>query len=149
MGLTIAGYGGVDQAPVPQQKILIDRFDGSTREARKIHPVTGQYVYNAAGQVEGMGGVQQLVLMRAKTLLNSSAVKGLGLVGPAGVVGPNTLRQLREDIMQAMKDIIDAKLIDVIDVHVVRQPNGAFLRYFRWRDLTASATQAGAEKTNF
>ncbi len=139
VGLTIAGYGGVDSAPVPLQKILIDSDDGAPRESRKVDPVTGRYTLNADGQVQGMPGVEQLVLMRAKTVLHSSAVFDLGMAQPSGVVGPDILRQLREDITNAMRDIIDAGVIEVVRVEVTRPVGSSnFVRFFVWRDLTAN-----------
>ena len=151
-GTSIAGYGSVDASPVQQQTILIDAVTGLPQSARKIDPVTKQFVLDTYGRIQGMGGVQQLVELRANTLLNSSAVQGLGMVAPSGVQGSNIIRRLTEEINQAMKDLVDGKLIQVLGVKVEKVAGtNAIRRYFTWRDLTvANNNQAGSEqKTNF
>ncbi len=150
VGLSVSGYGSVDAATAPTQTILIDANSGLAQNARKIDAVKGQYVYDTLGRVQGMPGVQQLVLMRIATLLDSSAVKGLGLAAPSGVVGANVVRRLTEELSQALKDLVNAKIIQIVDVRVEKAPNSSVRRYLVWRDLTAGVHQAGSEiRTDF
>lgn len=151
VGFSIAGYGGVDSAPVQQQTILIDPYTNIAQNARRIDQIKGQYVLNQFGQVAGMSGVQQLVLMRAATLLDSSAVPNLGLSLPSGSVGPNTTAALTQQIMNAMGDLISQGMIQVVRVLIAKDAGSqAYHRYFTWRDLTATGQNAGIEqKTSF
>jgi hypothetical protein len=142
IGLSVSGYGGVDHAPVLLQTILINAASGDAMQARKIDPVTGQYVYNEDDQVEGMSGVQQLVLMRVATLLNSSAVRGLGVGAPAGVISQSTEMRLADEIRVALRDIVDARLIQVVSISYQKHPTSSLVyRSLRWRDLTTNNEQ--------
>lgn len=122
-------------------------MSGQTGDGLYVDSVTGQYTFDTYGRKTGMTGVQQLVLMRMKTLLNSSAMKGLGLAAPTGVVGPNTQKQLEQQVRLAMKDLLDAKVISFLGVTVQRMPNGAYWRHFDWRDLTVA--NPATEQTSF
>ncbi len=144
IGTTVAGYGGVDAAPIQQQKILIDANTGLAQNARKIDPSTGDYVRDIYGAVQGMSGVQQMVLMRAGTLLNSSAMVGLGMQGPTGVIGANIIPRLEDEIRLAMKDIVDSGLIKIMGVTVTRLPGQPIRRAFQWKDLTTNNEQETA-----
>jgi hypothetical protein len=151
VGVVVVGYGGVDAAPVQQQTILIESTTGIPQNARKIDPFTGQYVYDADDRVEGMNGVQQLVLLRVNTLLKSSAVRGLGMPAPSGVIGSNIVLRLEQEIRRAMKDLTDTNQIEIIKVVVEKIGPNKIGRFFLWRDLTSgNGNQSGNEqKTAF
>lgn len=144
VGLSVAGYGGVDSAPVQQQTILIDAKTGIAQNSRKVDPSTGRYLLDSFGRVQGMPGVQQLVMLRAGTLFNSSAVLGLGMLAPSGVIGANILRRLEDEIRLCMKDIVDAGIIEIIGVTVIKPPGQPLRRAFQWKDLTTKNEQETA-----
>ncbi len=145
VGESVAGYGGVDAAPVQQQTILIDANSGAPQNSRKVDPITGDYVRDTFGRVQGMSGVQQLVLMRAGTLLNSSAIPGLGLPGPSGVVGSTITQRMEDELRLSVKDLTDAGVIQIIGVSVVRDPKShVVFRSFQWKDLTTGNEQETA-----
>lgn len=142
VGISIAGYGGVDAAPIQQQTILIDAVTGALENSRKVDPYTGRYVLDTYGRVQGMNGVQQLVMLRAGTLLNSSAVRDLGINAPSGVVGGTLNRRLSDELVLALKDLLDGGLIEILDVRVERIPGtSVYHRFFKWRDLTTTNEQ--------
>ncbi len=141
VGMSVFGYGGVDLAPVQQQTILIDADSGTAQNSRRIDPATGRYVLDTYGRVEGMSGVAQLVMMRAGNLLNSTAVRGLGLRAPSGIIGTDILRRLEDEVRVAMKDILDGGLIQIVGVFIDRPVGGPVRRYFLWRDLTTQNEQ--------
>ncbi len=147
VGVVVVGYGGVDAAPIQQQEILIDAETGIGQNSRKIDPRTGQYVYDEDDRVEGMSGVQQLVLLRVSTLINSSAVRGLGMSAPSGVIGNNIVARLEQEIRTAMKDLTSSGQIEILKVAVEKLSTGKMLRYFLWRDLTT--TPGNEQKTAF
>lgn len=149
-GFSIAGYGSVDSAPAQQPGVLVDANTGLGQNARKVDPVTGRYVRDTYGRVQGMSGAQQLVMMRVGTLLNSSAVPDLGMAAPAGTIGPNALARLDNEVRTAMRDLTDQKIIEIVDVKVTTVLGSkAIRRYFSWRDLTSSTNHGGLEQTDF
>lgn len=144
MGVSIAGYGGVDAAPIQEQTILIDSNTGIAQNSRKVDPITGQYVYDTLDRVEGMSGIEQLVMLRAGTLIKSSAVFTLGMAAPSGVIGSSTQRKLEDDIRLAMKDLVDAKLIKIVSVSINQVPGGGghvIRRFFTWQDTSTGIEQ--------
>lgn len=151
VGVSIAGYGGVDAGPVQQQTILIDATDGSNQNARKVDPYTGQYVLDQYGRVQGMSGIQQMVMMRAGTLLDSSAVTDLGLAPPPPTAIPGIEMTLKNQLTAAMKDLVDQKLIEITRVEVFKAPGSTVVqRFMFWRDLTVTGANAGIEqRTSF
>ncbi len=140
VGVCVAGYGSNDVSPVQQQTILIDADTGLPQGARKIDPSTGEYLYDTYGRIQGMSGVQQLVLLRGATLLNSSAVSGLGLARPSGVAGKDYVRRLQQEVFTAMKDLTDNKTIEILEV-TVEAEGSRFRRNMKWVDLTTFTEQ--------
>jgi hypothetical protein len=149
-GTSIFGYGSPDPAPIQQRGLLVN-LDGTQGDGRRVDPATGQYVLDVNGRTVGMTGVQQLVLMRAKTVLNSSAVHGLGLEAPGGNYDQNAPLRLEKQLRLAFKDLTDAGVIQIIDVTIKRNASGVVFREMHWRDLTAttSASLSSTEQTVF
>lgn len=141
-GVSVAGFGQVDAAPVPPKTLLVDTYNGQQDNARRIDPYTKGYVMDAQGRIAGMNGVQQLVYLAVATVRNSSALNNFG--NPAGSVrkiGTNVVSQLQDAYRLALKDLTDRKLISIDDITVTSPKLGAEMVNVRWRDLTTGLEQ--------
>lgn len=137
-GVSPAGFGAPDVAPsAVAGALLVDAYDGTPREARKIDQRSRQYVFDANGRVQGMRGVYQLVQLRLLTVRNSSALKDFGLsLTSVQVIGANHQRQVEDIFNVALKDLLDARLIAIVAVKIDRfSPTGDYIT-LQWRDLT-------------
>lgn len=134
-GFSPAGFGDVDAAPAPATDNLVDE-KGVQQNARAIDPATGQYILSSTGRAQGMPRVRQLVLLRIRTLLNSSAYRGMGLAAPSGDNDGQALRRLEVSLRAALADLVKAglaQILGVVGASDVPTRNRAALR---WKDLT-------------
>ena len=137
-GSAPAGFGSPDVAQVPSKVIWPDPVTGLSQTAAKLDARTGQPTFDALGRRQGMSGIQQMVLLRAKTIRGSSVIANLGLQAASGVIGPNTQRQLADAFAVAMADIVAQKLIKILSVTVDQFSQSGEYVIFRWQDLTTA-----------
>lgn len=136
-GLSPAGLGDVDTAPTPNFAVLVDAVTGKQQTARKIDPSVRNYVLDYNGGVQGMSGIQQMVLLRVKTALNSSALPGFGLQQLGGTkVTPNFQRTITAAITNALQDLVTAKLISIAGIQIQQPSNTQYQTTVTWMDLT-------------
>ena len=136
-GFSPAGTGSVATATAMATDNLIDDR-GAQQSARAIDPATGQYVLRSTGRSEGMPRVRQLVLIRVRTVLGSSAIAGLGV---AQVGGDNTVtaqRRLQGTLEQALSDLVKAKLVAIVSVTLSSDVPTRLRAALKWRDLTTN-----------
>lgn len=137
-GFAPAGTGDVDLAPVPTSNLLIDAVTGVQKNARKLDPYSRQYVLDATGAIQGMSGIQQMVLLRLQTVRGSSALPNFGKAASPKLVTANTLRQIQSDVTQALSDMVLQKLIVIGDITTQQVSPTAIDCYVRWTDLTSN-----------
>lgn len=137
-GFSPAGTGDVTLANAPATDILIDSDDNSQQSARKIDAATGQYVLSASGRIQGMPRVRQLVLLRLKTVLNSSTIAGLGMAAMGGDRNGSTVSRFQNAITAALADLVTGKLVAIIAIAAATDTPTRLRGAVRWRDLTTA-----------
>ena len=136
-GFSPAGTGDLDLAPAPATDIMVDE-KGVQQSARRIDPATGQYVLGPSGRIQGMPRARQLVLLRIKTVLNSSSVAGLGLEQASGDRDQNATRRIQNQLSAALADLVTAKLIAILSITAATETPTRIRGALRWKDLTTS-----------
>jgi hypothetical protein len=136
-GFSPAGTGDVDTASAPPTTNMVDE-KGAQQSARAIDAATGDYILNADGRFRGMPRVRQLVLLRIRTLLNSSAINRLGLEQLAGDRDSGTPRRFENSLRAALSDLVTAKLVTIIDITSAVELPTRLRGALRWRDLTTN-----------
>lgn len=135
-GFSLAGFGSPDLASAPVQSILIDSATGTPQNARKIDPALRQYVLDSRGRPDGMNSLRQKVILAIKTTRNSSAVRNFGRRAPADAIGRTFKKDRENNIREALRDLTDARLLEILSFDVdLFKPTGAY-ELLRWRDLT-------------
>lgn len=137
-GFSPAGTGDVTLAAAPATDTLIDSDDGSQQSARKIDAATGQYVLSASGRIQGMPRVRQLVLLRIKTVLNSSTIAGLGLARMGGDRNGSSVVRFQNAITAALQDLVTGQLVQIVSITAATDTPTRIRGAVRWRDLTTS-----------
>lgn len=131
MGLTPAGFGTGDDAPVPPTGEWGSRF---------IDPRTGDYANDATtGQLQQMPPVRQRFLLRLTELYGSSSVRPLDGVKMPRKIDETVERSVDDAVRVAMRQETDVEKIAHIDsVRVVRDPDnsGRILTVVSYTDLT-------------
>jgi hypothetical protein len=135
-----AGFGDIVQAPAPATDNLIDD-KGIQRTARAINPITGDYILRASGRAQGVSRSAQLVLIRLRTILNSSSVANLGLRASDGDRSAVIDRRTQANITDALQDLVDAGIIELISVTVNADLPWRQRPLVRWRDLSTGAEE--------
>jgi hypothetical protein len=138
-GTSPAGYGVIVPASIPNTQILPDTVTGESRGGRYINPQTGSYQFTADGRLQGMGNVNQLVLIRATTRKNSSVLRGLGQsFSNTQEQQGDFQRRCATEVSSMLQDLIKLKLVQILGVSTqpVGGVNDGAAIFFRWRDLT-------------
>jgi len=137
-GLTYAGWGTPSAAPTWGGTVLRDTSTGQSADARAIDPVTRDFVLDSYGQIVGMRGVRQMVLLAVTQALGSSAQKEVGRDFTKLDRLTNDFEQrVAKVLTQALQRLIDAGLIRVADITTTRAPQtGRVYTRLRWYDLT-------------
>jgi len=139
-GMFPAGMGEPDLAPVPGGGVFLDA-QGVQQTGRAIDLHTGRYTYDAYGNCVGTSTMRQLVQIAVTTVLNSSAVTGLGhRLRDLKDIGANYEKDLDVIVREALADLVARNLITVLDVTAVRfgatgVRTGVY-GHARFRDLT-------------
>lgn len=142
-GLSPTGWGTPNLANVPAGGIMADPKTGEALGSRAIDPLTRDYIIGTnSGRIVGQSDTRHLVQMALHTVLNSSAMRGLGLDGASmRRITPDLRRRLNLAIEASVKHIVDAGLIKSLGVTEYRagradgfREGRVFARY-RWRDL--------------
>ena len=136
-GLSPAGFGDIVTAAAPATDNLIDEF-GVQQNARAIDPSTGQYILRSTGRAQGMPRVRQLVLLRVRTVLGSSAVSSLGFAAPGGDRDEHTGKRIEAAFAAALSDLVKANLIAIVSVTFSADTNTRERGQLIWRDLTTN-----------
>jgi hypothetical protein len=136
-GLSPAGTGTVAPAPIVPTDNLVDAT-GTQQSARAFDPATGKFILNADGRVQGMPRVQQLVYLRIRTLLNSSAIVGLGLAPPPADNNGSALQQIQNGLENALGDLVTAGLVQIVGVTGYSATPTQTRSQLKFRDLTTN-----------
>jgi len=115
----------------------IDDGEGSQQGSRYIDPRSRAYVINDDGRIKGMPNLRHLVLHTLMTELGSSAQPGLGLKPASGVIGRDIEFRRDSDVRNALADLVNRGLIEVVSVTVDRTSRPV-LTLVRFRDLTTN-----------
>jgi hypothetical protein len=141
-GTSYAGYGTPTTTNPVNKTILIGNY-GIAGQTRFINPITGDYEFNANGRIIGGNGIQQLVYLALVTVRGSSAMLTLGQsFTNIQVIGSNYITFVKGEVNKALKDLIDQKKIELVDVTVDTSNTTSRIR-IKWRDLAT-----GTELTN-
>jgi hypothetical protein len=143
-GLTSAGYGTPATASGIAGGFLRDTKTGEPLGARKIDPLTRDYVLDSNGRILGVGYVKHVVQMSLQTEEGSAVVQEMGhRLRTIERITPGIERQILAILTKAVQPLINQGLIEVVGFdHFVAGdgkngvPRGRVHGRFRWRDLT-------------
>lgn len=145
-GSTNAGYGQPRSATAQSGALLRDTRTSESYGARKIDPVTRDYVLDtAAGRLLGMPDVQQIVHLSVHTDKGSSAVKAMGNeLRKIDRITTAFERKCLSILTDALKVPIDLGYVEVLGFTAFKAGPKDGLREgqaygrLRWRDLTTN-----------
>jgi hypothetical protein len=139
-GTSAFGYGSPATANA-NTGLAMTKDDGSQGAARMIDPHTRDYRFDKNGRAVGIDGIPQQVYLALLTVLNSSAVSGLGnAIGSIKTITENIKAQISNEVARALSKLTAAKLVKLVDVEVELNTNHAPLIHVRWIDLTNNTT---------
>lgn len=137
-GSSYAGYGVPASSTLPNTTVLISSTFGVPGQTRFIDPVTGDYVFNANGRIIGGNAIQQMVYLAIKTVKGSCAVTDLGQsFSKVQTIGANYITLVKNEVNNALKYMIDNRLIQLIDVVVSQQGTQARIQ-IKWKDIATN-----------
>lgn len=136
-GTTPFGTGPVGRdadttTSTPRTLPLTDAL-GISRGSRLLDAKTGDYDYSE-GQALGEDNLRHRVRLAMMTELGSAIDGTLGIAPPGGVISPGVIAKLVQDVKDALKRMVDEKVLEIISVNVdisVRPVK----RTVQWRDL--------------
>jgi hypothetical protein len=134
-GSSSFGIGTPALAPFPGGALLRDSATGVSTGSRRI--AGKDYVIDANGRIEGMNDLQQLVLIAVTTVLNSSAMPGLGQsLASISVIGNNFERRVADVLKKSLEHLTSRNLIAIVSIRVrrLKTPGAASIR-LQWRDV--------------
>lgn len=145
-GTSSAGLGESDAATTQDGAFLRDTHTGASLGARKIDPITKDYVLDANGRILGQDYVQHAVQMSLTTSRGSSAVGTLGhRLATLDRITPNFERRVLAILTEAVAPLVQLGYVEVLGFTSVVVGDGrnglvrgSFYGRFRWRDLTTS-----------
>jgi hypothetical protein len=134
-GTTPAGFGAPTQNALGANAVLPDSRVGGSHGSRKINPLTGDYVMNDEGRLEGMNNLQQLV-----QLAIANAAPALQEIDR---LDSGFERRVLAILNAAVAPLVTQGLIEVIGVSVRMNEEGGLqpgqaVTLFRWRDRTTT-----------
>lgn len=140
-GTSPFGFGAPATASPTVGKPLT-KADGSQGDARKIDPVTKDYVIDpTTGRTVGFDGVQQQVYLALVTVKGSSAVADLGQEFTSLKLIPENIQALVEDkVREALAALIQKNKVQLIRVDTELNRNKALAIRVKWMDLTKRTT---------
>jgi phage gp46-like protein len=117
-------------------KVLTQDTTNKQTGSRYIDPSTGDYVLDDTARIAGMDDVKQLVFLRVKTSKGSAAHQRLGHeLRKIDRITSNIQRRVEATLTEALQDLIDDGMIQVLGVTVqVARPGVVFAR-LQWRNL--------------
>ena len=133
-GSSLLGFGTPATTPSRQARILV-RDDGSTGSVVRIDPSSGDYVLDDHGNKLGDSAARQKVQLALRTMRGSSAVDTMGIEAPGGIIRDDTEDRNRLAVVAALKAMLDAGEIELIDVITTRIGGPAVEIEVRWREL--------------
>lgn len=135
-GSSYFGLGTETPTSAPCQTLLPDQTTGLPSGATAIDPITGDHVIDDDGCLLGMTPAEQAVLLVAKTVKGSSAVRELGNdLGSIKVVTDDVNLRVRNILEQAFSSLTRQKIVQLLSItsSVIRP--GAVAINVRWKDL--------------
>lgn len=142
LGTSSFGFGIPDSILGPSSKILISSQDGQAKTAKKLDPLSGQYVIDSLGRFEGTDTVPQLVMLRAKTVRGSSSLPNFGQSFTSiDRIRDNIQEEVTNAVNVAMDDLVRGKLIAINSVTIERFNTSGLIIVMRWTDLTTQLEQ--------
>ncbi len=138
MGVGAFGYGSPATAPVMGGAVHRGD-DGTIYGSRKISldPETaGQYEFDDFGRAKGDRDVRQLAIIAMRTVLNSSALDGVGKRSSARVIGDDFAARVRGDITDAFARLVAAGMLRIDAIEVAEASLGRSHTVVRLTDLT-------------
>lgn len=141
-GSSDAGYGSVDAAIIPSHDLLKSPNGPGRLDARRIDPVTRDYVVGSTGSLAGMTRAQQVVELAFLTLLGSSTIANIGNdLNSIATITDSFAGEVTAKITSALSFAVNTGLIEIVGIDVTRHgKTGAFIRT-RWRDLSTGEEQ--------
>lgn len=134
-----AGYGVPDSAHVPIDATLPALKTSLPSPGRYVDQTTKSYAFTADGRVQGMGNVNQLVLLAITTVRGSSVLPNLGQTfSLIKEKGTDFKRQVASAINLALSDLVKRSLIRVVSIDVqepITAPDAAIVNV-KWQDVT-------------
>jgi hypothetical protein len=143
-GSSICGYGLYDAANIPNPQALPDYVTNLQQTGRFLNADTGDYAATPDGRLQGMSTAQQVVTLALTTVLNSSAVSGLGQTFTSiKEKGDSFQKQMSACIVSALSGAVKANLIQILKVTVLQPPSNpdAGIAHVRWIDITTGVEQ--------
>jgi hypothetical protein len=131
-GLSLGGFGSVFLPPVPNFVPLPDVRTGLSDSGRFINQRTGDYQFTSDGRLQGMPGVDQLVLLALLNNIDLSALQEKG---------PNFARTLTSIVQTALSDLVTRKLILITSISVIEPRQDSGIAVVNWLDLTTGEPQ--------
>ena len=141
IGGSLFGFGTPDSAAPFGNAILVEPTSGIPRDCRRIDARSRQYTFAANGSSDGMSGVQQRVLLAIATVRGSSALGAFGKAQGPQKHSAAAAKQVDADIRLALKDLVDAKVIEIVDTNPQDFSAIGVTDVVRFRDLTTGLEQ--------
>ena len=126
IGTTPVGLGLPTALPPTPPAVLPDPTTGLSQTGRLIDQQTGDYVFTADGRLEGMGTVDQLVLLAIDNIDLSTVVEK----------GRNFTQMISARVQAALSDLVSRGLVQIVSVRVSEPTVDAGQAILSWRDLT-------------
>lgn len=121
--------------PSKDRRIFVDS-NNEVQNSRYINPTTKDYELSPNGNIKGMSGIQQLVLLALTTDLGSSSQTNLGnLLSSIKVIGPATKTNATNFVSSALSNLINNNQISLEKVDVQIQSTRILIQIL-WLDLT-------------
>jgi len=145
-GTTSAGFGVSASATAQGGAFLRDTKTGKSLGARKIDPLTRDYVLDDNGRILGLDYVKHAVQMSIHTERGSSAVQSMGQrLRTIDRITPNFEKRVLAILTEALQPLIELGYVEVLGFDRFEVGNstnglmpGAVYGRLRWRDLTTN-----------
>lgn len=143
-GSTNAGYGTTDPVATNGGAFLRDPTTGKTLGARRINPVTRDFVLDEHGRILGVDSVRHMVQMSIHTERGSAADTACGQrLRSLDRITPNFDKRVLAILTEALEPLVVRGMIEIVDFVGFKTgndsnglPRGAVYGRLQWRDLT-------------
>lgn len=126
------GFGTPASASSSQSRIFV-QADGLQGNCAYIDPQTRDYVLDERGNKLGWDSIRQRVYLALRTKLGSSVVTDQGIALPSGTITADLSIKNKNAVNAALKTMVDANLIEVVQVLTIRRGQSAVQIQVDWR----------------